>query len=35
MLIWITDLPPLAGSRQYEAQIYNVMVHGFAVSQSG
>jgi serine/threonine protein kinase len=36
VLIWITRLPPLAGSAsQYEAQIYNVIVHGSAVSQSG
>jgi hypothetical protein len=36
VLIWITRLPPLAGtSNQYEAQIYNVVVHGSAVSQSG
>jgi serine/threonine protein kinase len=36
VLIWITYLPPLAGSSgQYEAQIYNVVVHGSAASQSG
>ncbi|MGH3285993.1 MAG: discoidin domain-containing protein, partial [Streptosporangiaceae bacterium] len=36
VLIWITRLPPLAGSgNQYEAQIYNVVVHGSAASQSG
>ena len=36
VLIWITYLPPLAGaSGEYEAQIYNVAVHGSAVSQSG
>jgi hypothetical protein len=36
VLIWITRLPPLAGTTdQYEAQIYNVLVHGSAVSQSG
>jgi hypothetical protein len=36
VLIWITRLPPLAGaSNKYEAQIYNVVVHGSAVSQSG
>ena len=36
VLIWITYLPPLAGStNQYEAQIYNVVVHGSAVGQSG
>jgi serine/threonine protein kinase len=36
VLIWITRLPPLTGSAgEYEAQIYNVVVHGSAVSQSG
>ncbi|HJY55987.1 MAG TPA: discoidin domain-containing protein [Streptosporangiaceae bacterium] len=36
VLIWITRLPPLAGTgNQYEAQIYNVVVHGSAASQSG
>ncbi|HYB49076.1 MAG TPA: hypothetical protein VED20_17255, partial [Streptosporangiaceae bacterium] len=36
VLIWITYLPPLAGAAgEYEAQIYNVVVHGSAVSQSG
>jgi len=36
VLIWMTRLPPLAGSgNQYEAQIYNVVVHGSAASQSG
>jgi hypothetical protein len=36
VLIWISYLPPLAGAAgEYEAQIYNVAVHGFAVSQSG
>jgi F5/8 type C domain len=36
VLIWITDLPRLAGSaNEYEAQIYNVVVRGSAVSQSG
>ena len=36
VLIWITDLPPLAGSQgEYEAMIYNVVVRGFATSQSG
>jgi hypothetical protein len=36
VLIWITRLPPLAGTgNQYEAQIYNVGVHGSAASQSG
>jgi serine/threonine protein kinase len=36
VLIWITYLPRLAGtSNEYEAMIYNVVVHGYAVSQSG
>jgi hypothetical protein len=36
VLIWITRLPPLAGTgNQYQAQIYNVVVHGSAASQSG
>jgi serine/threonine protein kinase len=36
VLIWITRLPPLAGTgNQYESQIYNVVVHGSAASQSG
>ena len=36
LLIWITDLPPLAGSPgKYETLIYNVTVHGFAAGQSG
>ncbi|HEV2260387.1 MAG TPA: discoidin domain-containing protein [Streptosporangiaceae bacterium] len=36
VLIWITRLPPLAGTgNQYEAQIYNVVVHGSAPSRSG
>jgi serine/threonine protein kinase len=36
VLIWITYLPPLAGSSgEYEAQIYNVVVHGPPVSPSG
>jgi hypothetical protein len=36
VLIWITYLPRLAGtSNRYEAMIYNVVVHGSAVSQSG
>ena len=36
VLIWITRLPPLAGAaNQYQAQIYNVVVHGSAASQSG
>jgi hypothetical protein len=36
VLIWITYLPPLAGAAgEFEAQIYNVVVHGSAASQSG
>jgi hypothetical protein len=36
VLIWITRLPPLAGTgNQYEAQIYDVVVHGSTASQSG
>jgi serine/threonine protein kinase len=36
VLIWMTRLPPLAGTgNQYQAQIYNVVVHGSAASQSG
>jgi hypothetical protein len=36
VLIWITDLPPEAGyTNQYQALIYNVVVHGSASGQSG
>jgi hypothetical protein len=36
LLIWITELPPLADSPgRYEALIYNVAVHGFTTGQSG
>ena len=36
VLIWITDLPPEAGfTNQYQALIYNVVVHGSAPGQSG
>ncbi len=36
VLIWITRLPLLAGTNnRYEAQVYNVVLHGSAVSQSG
>jgi hypothetical protein len=36
LLIWITDLPPLAGqSGHYEALIYNVTVRGYAAGQAG
>jgi len=36
VLIWITDLPPLAGSSgRYETMIYDVTAHGFASGQPG
>ena len=36
LLIWITDLPSEAGyNNQYQALIYNVVVHGSAPGQSG
>jgi hypothetical protein len=36
LLIWITDLPPLAGrTGRDEALIYDVTVHGFPARQSG
>jgi hypothetical protein len=36
VLIWITELPPLAGSSgKYEALIYDITVHGFAAAQPG
>ncbi len=36
VLIWITYLPRLAGAaNEYEAQIYNVILHGSVASQSG
>ncbi len=36
VLIWITDLPPMTGfAGQYESLIYEITVHGFAVSQPG
>jgi serine/threonine protein kinase len=36
VLIWITNLPPLAGSQgEYEAMIYNVVARGFATTKSG
>ena len=36
VLIWITDLPPETGyTTQYQALIYNVVVHGSAPGQSG
>jgi hypothetical protein len=36
VLIWITRLPPRAGfAGEYQADIYNVVVRGSAVSQSG
>jgi serine/threonine protein kinase len=36
LLIWITDLPPLAGNPgKFETLIYDVTVHGFAARQPG
>jgi hypothetical protein len=36
VLIWITDLPPLAGNPgRYETLIYDVTAHGFASGQPG
>jgi hypothetical protein len=36
VLIWITYLPPMAGyTDRFQAQVYGVVVHGFAASQSG
>jgi hypothetical protein len=36
VLIWLTNLPPMTGSSgQYEAFIYNIIVRGSTVSQSG
>jgi serine/threonine protein kinase len=36
VLIWITDLPPLAGSSgRFETMIYDVTAHGFASGQPG
>jgi len=36
VLIWITDLPAEVGyNNQYQALIYNVVVHGSAPGQSG
>jgi hypothetical protein len=36
VLIWLTYLPPLTGSsNQFQAQIYDVVVRGYAASQSG
>jgi len=36
VLIWITDLPLEAGyNNQYQALIYNIVVHGSAAGQSG
>ncbi len=36
VLIWITDLPPLAGSTgHFETLIYDVTVRGFTAGQSG
>ena len=36
LLIWMTELPPLAGdSGKFETMIYNVTVRGFTAGQSG
>jgi hypothetical protein len=36
VLIWITSLPPMAGSPgKYQAQIFNIVVRGTAVASSG
>ena len=36
VLIWITSLPPMPGSQgKYQAQIYNILVRGSAVANSG
>jgi len=36
VLIWITSLPPMAGSPgKYQAQIFNIVVRGTAVANSG
>jgi hypothetical protein len=36
VLIWITDLPPLAGSPgEFQTQIYDVTAQGFAAGQPG
>jgi serine/threonine protein kinase len=36
LLIWITDLPPMAGNPgRFETLIYHVTVHGFAADQPG
>ena len=36
VLIWITSLPPMAGSQgKYQAQIFNIVVRGTAVANSG
>jgi serine/threonine protein kinase len=36
LLIWLTDLPPMAGNPgRFETLIYNVTVHGFAAGQPG
>jgi len=36
LLIWLTDLPPMAGNPgRFETLIYNVVVHGFATGQPG
>jgi hypothetical protein len=36
LLIWITDLPPMAGNPgRFETLVYHVTVHGFAAGQPG
>jgi hypothetical protein len=36
VLIWITSLPPMAGSPgKYQAQVFNIVVRGTAVANSG
>jgi hypothetical protein len=36
LLIWLTDLPPMAGNPgRFETLIYNVTVHGFSAGQPG
>jgi hypothetical protein len=36
LLIWLTDLPPMAGDPgRFETLIYDVVVHGFAAGQPG
>ena len=36
LLIWLTDLPPLAGNPgRFETLIYDVAVHGYTAGQPG